>query len=753
MKEKKKKIIILSIAIVAVIAIIAGSTYAYWQITKTQETPNDIVAACLDLNLEDKSAAIDLDSAWPITDDEANSLTGYTFTVSNNCDQEVNYIVGLNRIEESNYLQDSSVKVRLDEKSPFTYGELSDIEYADPNNTYTSRVSKQVSLETIKANETNEHTIRVWVSDKAPVSEQSKIFKGQVFITGGQGIDLADNAKCFEIDNNGTILSYDYSCGTDVVVPAEINGIKVKTINENSFKTLHAIGIQTLKGSQQGLFVVYFDETNREVLDAAMLNYVCEELNVCGVPSVSYIATILSEEEYNSHDWSQYDYTYNIEFTVDNETGELIDQSDDGLYQQVTSLDLSKAVFLENIEERSFDKSPLETLILPEENVINIGEFAFYKTKLKTLNFNKSLSNSGEGAFAGNTFDELIISDNNYVDIGNILYDDDKTSRDLSLIKKLIIKSNITEIPDYAFRAPYYSSNKYDIEEVLFEDTEENPSQLVSVGARAFEGNKLTNLTLPSQLVSIGADAFAGNNLTKIELPETLTDLSSNAFYDNNITEVKIGNSKQTGKNRFWNNPIKKVIISASVTEIPEDAFSDYTLEEIVFEDTSENPSQLKTIGANAFNSIGITSLELPSSLKTIGDYAFASNNLSELTIPSSVETIGYYAFGDCNLSNLKFEDTIERPSQLKTIGSLAFGGTELEGTIVIPNSITEIGGLIFECTNVETVVIKRTQEDALANVKFSEGWNYTGDLEIFYENPNTTTGFAEVIYDPNYTE
>ena len=113
--KDKKKIIAIVIAIVAVIAIIAGSTYAYWQITRTQETPNDIVAACLSLDLQDKSTAIDLDSAWPISDEEANSLIGYTFTVTNNCDEEINYIVGLNRVEEDNYLQDTSVKVRLDE--------------------------------------------------------------------------------------------------------------------------------------------------------------------------------------------------------------------------------------------------------------------------------------------------------------------------------------------------------------------------------------------------------------------------------------------------------------------------------------------------------------------------------------------------------------------------------------------------------------------------------------------------------------
>ena len=83
---KKNKIIGLSIGILIVLIIVVSSTYAYWQITRTQETPNDIVAACLSLDLNDASEenkGIDLDSAWPISDEEAQTLTGYTFTVTN----------------------------------------------------------------------------------------------------------------------------------------------------------------------------------------------------------------------------------------------------------------------------------------------------------------------------------------------------------------------------------------------------------------------------------------------------------------------------------------------------------------------------------------------------------------------------------------------------------------------------------------------------------------------------------------------
>ncbi len=701
MKEKRNKILILSIAIVAVIAIIAGSTYAYWQITKTQTTPNDIVAACLDLNLEDKSAAIDLDSAWPISDDEANSLTGYTFTVTNNCDEEINYIVGLNRVEESNYLQDSSIRLKLDEKSAFTYSELSDIDYADAENTYTSRVSKQVSVERVVANGSNEHTIRVWLSESAPVSEQSKIFQGQVFITGGQGIEVPALNECFAIDDSGTITGYNYECGTEVVVPAEINGVKVKTINSASF-ALSNMQLYVLynETTEEEKYVYYYtDENTVDDFIAFVKQDMCENPTTCTLEDIEAMGLkiITTEEEFNAIDWQEYKASgYEISGP---EVG--IFNIEDGDFEepvsQVTSLDLSDAVHLENIGDYAFYDSLLETLIWPENGMlITIGSNAFESTQIKTLNLCDSLNEVAENAFNGNDFNEVIIANNKLVD--RKYWDGNKS------IKKLIIKSNITEIPLSTF-------SECDIEEVAFEDTHENPSQLVS----------------------ISGFAFADNNLTKIELPGSLTQLAPNAFDGNNITEVKIGNVVQMDKpelnygKHFGDNPVKKVIISTNVTEIPQNAFKYdiYKLEEVVFEDTAENPSQLKTIGADAFWNNNISSLTLPKSLETIESDAFASNNITELNLPS----------------------------QLKNIGTYAFGSNELEGVIVLPESITNLSFSIFgDNYDVTTIVIKRTKEDALANISFHSEWNFVGDIGSF-DVGTPTTGFAEVIYDPNYTE
>ena len=57
-----------------------------------------------------------------------------------------------------------------------------------------------------------------------------------------------------------------------------------------------------------------------------------------------------------------------------------------------------------------------------------------------------------------------------------------------------------------------------------------------SIGADAFFGNKLTEVTIPSSVTNIGNYAFAGNQLTKIIFPSTSLTIECYAFDNNPIT-------------------------------------------------------------------------------------------------------------------------------------------------------------------------------------------------------------------------
>ena len=484
-KSKRNKIVGLSVGILIVLIIVVSSTYAYWQITKTQATPNDIVAACLSLDLEDVSAAIDLDSAWPINDEEASNLTGYTFTVTNNCNEEINYIVGLNRVEESNYLQDSSVKVRLDDNSSFIYGDLSDIEYADSENAYTSRVSKQVSVETIGALSTNEHTIRIWIDENAPVTEQSKTFEGQVFITGGQGIEVPE---CFTIAENGTITGYNYECGTEVVVPAEINGIQVKTISQPSFAMGNVQGYSLYNeetDESKGIYY-YIGKTGVEDFINSIKQNFCENPETCTLEDIEAMGMtiITTKEEYNAIDWEEYetngyvvDGPYAVYFNF--ETGEM-----EKAKAALSSLDLSKSIYLETIEESSFNgKYESDTIVdntCIENNDSGKAYICYGTLKKVSLPNNGSLTSIGSYAFANNQLQEVVIPQS----VESIGY------------------------------SAFYNNN---ITSFIIKDTVENPSNLKSIGSQGLANNAITELVIPRSVTTIGANAF-GNCPVKLEV-------------------------------------------------------------------------------------------------------------------------------------------------------------------------------------------------------------------------------------------
>ena len=66
-------------------------------------------------------------------------------------------------------------------------------------------------------------------------------------------------AECFTFDDQtGTITGYDISCGTDVVIPSEINGVDVVAIGDESFMNLGITSVKfpnTLEDIYSGAFL------------------------------------------------------------------------------------------------------------------------------------------------------------------------------------------------------------------------------------------------------------------------------------------------------------------------------------------------------------------------------------------------------------------------------------------------------------------------------------------------------------------
>lgn len=103
--QRKKKIGLLIALILLIVVIVIGTSYAFWRVNKTQQTSNRIKTDCLDIELSDVTDAISLEKTYPISDEEAKSLTPYEFKIKNTCNTKESYSVNLEVMELSDKLK------------------------------------------------------------------------------------------------------------------------------------------------------------------------------------------------------------------------------------------------------------------------------------------------------------------------------------------------------------------------------------------------------------------------------------------------------------------------------------------------------------------------------------------------------------------------------------------------------------------------------------------------------------------------
>ena len=95
--------------IVLLVCVFVSVSYAYWQLTLQQSGTNVVTTDCFNITFTD-SNDINLQKAYPITDEEGKKLTPYTFTIENTCDGPASYQINLETMS-----QEGSVKVLPEE--------------------------------------------------------------------------------------------------------------------------------------------------------------------------------------------------------------------------------------------------------------------------------------------------------------------------------------------------------------------------------------------------------------------------------------------------------------------------------------------------------------------------------------------------------------------------------------------------------------------------------------------------------------
>ena len=408
--------------------------------------------------------------------------------------------------------------------------------------------------------------------------------------------ETTDNS-CFVINTAGEITGYDYNCGTVVTVPAEIDGIQVKSIAKNAFSDADSFNVWTYSKEESATltktYLIFKDQETRSLyLESAGITQ--EELDAM-VESDNTYNYLKGDSALNGLDLGTLD---GKNFIYKNSDGEII--ADDVGSVPLTELDLSHAEYLESID---FDYAPnLKRLNLNTANALTFKSFA--RNGYGPINYSWGGTTVGE-------LEELIINAdifNNTKKIQAI------SSATVSIfrnthIKKLIILDG-------------KASHKLDIST--------NDSGLLNTNSAGIE-----NVIIDDGITELGTNSLYSLDNKSITLPNTLTTIGESALKDNNLTNVTIPSPVET---------------------IDPSAFSYNQLTTINF----ESNSKLKTIGSNAFESNKLTNTglsKLPSSLTSLATNAFYSNSdLTKITLTSPKDLTGWPNGGTVDGKTVTYE-------------------------------------------------------------------------------------------------
>ena len=161
--------------LLVVICAIIGLSYAYWRITYKQNDFNTLGVRCFDVTLTNEENDIHLENTSPITDEEGNGLTPYTFTITNTCDTYAYYQVNLEDILQEGVtkrLSHDYIKVSLDGGTPQNYSKYPQAEPTLENADYSARLTSGTLAPADSEGDSRSYALRLWMDyDTPPLPE------------------------------------------------------------------------------------------------------------------------------------------------------------------------------------------------------------------------------------------------------------------------------------------------------------------------------------------------------------------------------------------------------------------------------------------------------------------------------------------------------------------------------------------------------------------------------------------------------
>lgn len=340
------------------------------------------------------------------------------------------------------------------------------------------------------------------------------------------------------------------------------------------------------------------------------------------------------------------------------------------LLSNLKTVDLSANTTLTSIGDSAFVYDPIQTLDFGQNaSLVSIGTNAFTSAQISNLVLPTSIQTIGEGAFRYNSNLTTV----NWGALTNLTTIGDNSFANDTNLQSATFMGSLKTIGDGAFNT----------DSALATVNFDNATSLTSIGNEAFEyDGKLVAITLPASLQTIGDYAFAADT-QKDSAGNTIGGLTSIDFAPNSQL-ISIGEGAFV-----YDTWLTSVTLPDSLQTIGSSAFLDNTALT-----TIKLPASLQKLGDFAFTyDSNLTSVDMTAAeaLTEIGNGVFEYTGLAgTLSLPTNLTTIGNQAFAGSHISNIVFNQ------KLSTIGTGAFIYNELAGKLVLPDNVTALGDQAF---------------------------------------------------------
>lgn len=270
------------------------------------------------------------------------------------------------------------------------------------------------------------------------------------------------------------------------------------------------------------------------------------------------------------------------------------------------------------------------------------------------------------------------------------------------------IPASVRAIDDSAFAGQ-------PLTQVTFQDDEAHPSQLETIGERAFAFTSLESISLPRSLKTAGLETFSDMaKLRSVSVgPNVQADGLFAAFARTPLLEsIEVDGANQNyqsldgvlytkGLTHLATYPQAKnsggsYTVAEAATTIDEGAFTDAQITSVTL------PSHLRHVGKGAFVGSWITSLTLPDGFESMDDTALWYMPKLERVDLGGTRALPDSAFRyDKALAAVNFRPDLNR---LAEVGDYAFDTTALT-SVTLPNSVNSIGKGAFSADTALTSV------------------------------------------------